>query len=209
MNRHRRSHSPSPPARRRQPSPHQLVKLAVVEILQRFRQVARQRQAWLAIALMSATPRDRSVAHPIRPNRHRIPLERPRLLPDAGPPRAPKENFKRDYVERNRSRNSSAKVGRSPASHRKASVTRRLFRQHHKLQTQVHNRHLRPRHRTAPSPNNPWLNVSPMSPNRCYLCLKSIQFRGGGGGGHRGAFRDWWRVNQRQNDKMQLTHMVN
>ena len=54
-------------------------------------------------------------------------------------------------------------------------IRSRLFRQHHKLQTQVHNRHLRPRHRTAPSLNNPWLNVSPMSPNRCYLCLQSIQ----------------------------------
>ena len=59
-------------------------------------------------------------------------------------------------------------------------IRSRLFRQHHKLQTQVHNRHLRPRHRTAPSPNNPWLNVSPMSPNRCYLCLKSIHGQAGG-----------------------------
>ena len=163
MNRHRRSHSPSPSARLRQPSPHRLVKLAVVEILQRFRQVARQRQAWLAIALMSATPRDRSVARPIRPNRHRRPGQAGRCTGTASRSKDP-GSYRTPDPRAHRRKTSSAimlngiahatvpqRMGdRSPASHRKASVTRRL---------------LRPRF----------------------------------GGGHRGVFRNWWRVNQRQN----------
>ena len=59
-------------------------------------------------------------------------------------------------------------------------IRTRLTRQHHKLQTQVHYRHLRPGHRAAPLLNNPRSNVSPMSPNRCYPSPKSIHDPGEG-----------------------------
>ena len=142
----------------------------------RWRRYIRLSQIGQPASDLASTPARMVRSH--RQNRSLHPLRRaPRTRP--WPPRKVRQ------IHRARSGTAQPLVARLATDPETATQRRdirsRLFRQHHKLQTQVHNRHLRPRHRTAPSLNNPWLNVLPMSPNRCYLCLQSIQGSAGAG----------------------------